>query len=121
MTRPYKYRVWNGREMVSPDYIDREGFAHWREDSVSCQSQKIMQSTGLKDANGKKIYEGDVLQNIYSKTLFNWLISFNDGAFILRNIGVDGYLMDEIRLTQSSCLERVVIGNTYANPELLES
>jgi uncharacterized phage protein (TIGR01671 family) len=78
-----------------------------------------MQFTGLHDKNGKEIYEGDIMQHKFDERLFNWLISFDDGAFVLQNIGVDGYLMDKIRLTQTSCIERIVIGNIYENPELL--
>ena len=58
----FKFRVWNGETMISPDYIDRKGFAHWKEDSIPVSSNKIMQFTGLKDKNGKEIYEGDILR-----------------------------------------------------------
>ena len=79
-----------------------------------------LQFTGLKDKNGKEIYEGDILKHWYSDSLFNWLISFDDGSFVLQNIGVDGYLMDKYKLTESGCLDREVIGNMYENPELLK-
>ena len=78
-----------------------------------------MQFTGLIDRNGKEIYEGDILKHYYSDSLFNWLISFDDGAFVLQNIGIDGMLLDKYKLTQSGCLEREIIGNKFENPELM--
>jgi hypothetical protein len=38
-----KFRVWNGEQYVSPDYITREGFACWKEDSIPQMSDKIEQ------------------------------------------------------------------------------
>lgn len=26
-----KFRAWDGEKMISPDYIDRKGIAHWKE------------------------------------------------------------------------------------------
>ena len=82
----------------------------------------IMQSTGLKDKNGKEIFEGDVLELCdCGETLGNvkayWDSSL--GAFMLDAIVVDGRepmykVMDDEDFSYS------VIGNIYENPELLE-
>lgn len=56
-----KFRVWNGEEMISPDYIKRDGSAWWSENSIPETSDKVMQFTGLLDKNGKEIYEGDIV------------------------------------------------------------
>ncbi len=58
----FKFRVWNGEQMVSPDYITRDGCAHWKEDSIPNSSNKLMQCTGIKDMEGNLVYEGDVIQ-----------------------------------------------------------
>ena len=67
MSREIKFRVWNGEQMISPDYITRSGVGYWKEDSIPCYSEELMQFTGLKDKNGVDIYEGDVLLYAGSK------------------------------------------------------
>lgn len=69
--RELKFRAWDGEQMVSPEYIDRRGIAHWKENSIPTTSDKVMQYTGLKDKNGKEIYEGDINQD---KGLMIWWV-----------------------------------------------
>jgi len=84
----------------------------------------VEQSTGLKDANGKEIYEGDILQPVISYTKRNIGKPFEVkkgnyvyGKWIAKDVsskgfGVDGYYFsNEMRL----------IGNVHTNPELLEA
>ena len=60
MTREIKFRAWSGEEMVSTEYIDRNGLGFWNENSIPTYSDKLMQYTGLKDSNGKDIYDPGV-------------------------------------------------------------
>ena len=62
MSREIKFRAWNGEEMISPDYITRDGYGYWKENSIPTRSKELMQYTGLKDKNGKEIYEGDIVE-----------------------------------------------------------
>lgn len=78
-----------------------------------------MQYTGLKDKNGKEIFEGDIVQQNY-KDMYNQSQAFagevvySDCVYWLKNGGEYTFLYDEYRIYES-----VVIGNIYENPELL--
>jgi uncharacterized phage protein (TIGR01671 family) len=78
----------------------------------------LMQYTGLKDKNGKEIYEGDILNMTYHgsvsivKPEIKGVVGFERCSFIIEENGIS---LGKI----GRSLE--VIGNIYENPELLES
>ena len=80
--------------------------AHERFD-VEKENLTIMQYTGLKDKNGKEIYEDDIAR--HPDHLRDHVITFNPLAGWLSNF-IDG--------TSHEYIE--VIGNIYENPELLK-
>ena len=72
----------------------------------------LMQYTGLKDKNGKEIYEGDMLQ-VNSGQIGVILYHEDRAGFIFQ----DGY--NEMLYQKTHNLE--IIGNIHENPELLDS
>lgn len=84
---------------------------------------KVMQSTGLKDKNGKLIYEGDILGGIY-----HGYIEYCDECkcfqLKVKDYGClacegDLHWYELVEAEEQNELE--VIGNIYENKELLES
>ena len=80
--------------------------------SIKLENNILMQSTGLKDKNGKLIYEGDILQENWHKYILEW----GNGAYIIKDIKTGTSYM----FTSGLCIEKSeVIGNIYQDKELL--
>ena len=110
--------------------------------TVRVNPSTICQCTGLKDKNGKLIWENDILlQKTTEKHWCEWqhmgLVKYgehdwNEGVYGYKNIGffVEPIVKegDETRMKPGLCQEDLVfenypyevIGNTFDNPELLE-
>ena len=76
----------------------------------------LMQSTGLKDKNGKEIFEGDVVKmakNVYSEPTYYEVVIHRGGAYRLES-KQHGC---ELWLRYTDC---EIAGDIYKNPELLE-
>lgn len=89
--------------------------------TVSPDEIELMQSTGLKDKNGKEIFEGDILcdEGIEQESEFVYVtVSYREGMWVCDQITDElcgyGGALNEFDNDYS------IIGNIYENPELLE-
>lgn len=82
--------------------------------------ETVGQYTGLKDRNGKEIYEGDIVEYGGPQYLeiYRALIKYKDDRYIADWIG-DVSLRKDIHFWTTE-REIQVIGNIYDNPELLQ-
>ena len=150
MNRKIKFRAWDkayslmnykvqvgNTDYADPNYtcnsiwVDSGDFKTigWMNADDKCID--LMQFTGLKDKNGKEIYEGDLLTCLnahddYQSDVFK--VTFEDGCFCLRILNTDTFataislrenISNSLISTDSEPIYNV-IGNVFENPELLQ-
>ena len=86
-----------------------------KEGCLKIKPNTIGQYTGLKDKNGKKIFEGDILE-------FDFYDIGKQRAFVYWNEKYCAFLLNVIsnNFEFAKISDGKVIGNIYENPELLK-
>lgn len=118
-----RFRAWlkEDKEMVDVEEINfYNGEFDFIGDAITwmCKSNDcvLMQSTGLRDKNGKEIFEGDVVKmakNVYSEPTYYEVVRHRGGAYRLESKQYGC----ELWLRHTDC---EIAGDIYKNPELLE-
>lgn len=111
--REIKFRAYikKSRKMVDVNVLRLQGWMIGNDgDSYNENEYILMQYTGLKDKNGKEIYEGDIVR---------WDDGTSDNIKWMDEFGCWGTEVTNF-LCNCNFEQFAVIGNIYENPELLE-
>ena len=129
MKREIKFRSWDKvlKKMWWPrDFVQGEMGIFECDVTIVGDECELMQYTGLKDKNGKEIYEGDIVKIYMAQTneWVNYQILFYKGVFGLGKSLEKTELYDFLQklIYFSGNKEQCnfeVIGNIHQNPELL--
>jgi len=143
--RQIKFRAWDKEEKRMVHFGNHfyvggtNDLCFIGEDSPNNMKELLMQYTGLKDKNGKEIYEGDILdvdiimgedekRGVHSTD--KGIVIFKNGCFNLDIISVEYYGSlaridnegwgEDILINIIFENEPEIIGNIYENPKLLK-
>ena len=124
MQREIKLRAWDKKQKSFINGFNMIGFStgqgapkrklqrfdtYWDEEEVV-----IMQYTGLKDKNGKEIYEGDIVKFGEDEIPYE-VYRHDSGSFDAKGLSLWEWISENGEEN-----EWEVIGNTHDNPELLQ-
>ena len=136
MNRKIQFRIWdkNGKMFYYSGsvYLSADGLGllflcldgnEYIDEPFLSENYVVQQFTGLKDKNGKEIYEGDIFRwinaNDYkSEKQETGVVKYCGNAFNLFELG-ERYNITHY-LTNAS-INGSIIGNIFENPELLKN
>jgi len=139
MTREIKFRMWSEEavkyfsdpqvfECLMQQYCHDNNAPSLKHDHIG-DGMVFEQYTGLKDKNGKEIYEGDIVRNFWTCKYKNsgkpptYTVVFKDGCFQFWAGSENGNYkcVSKIYWPAEHCKPEnwEIIGNIHENPELV--
>lgn len=120
----FKFRAWYQQAKIMTEPFFFSDIRRKEDGFIGYGSNIIMQYTGLKDKNGKEIYEGDIVKRIVNK----WVQDQGVVKFGFHKVTSDewyytdayGFYTDSVYTAFEDDEDYEVIGNIYENPELLD-
>lgn len=121
MIRKYRGKTWDGKWVYGlPVYLIQENYDNNDIDGISTSfdinedvnPETVGQFTGILDDNNVEIYEGDIIEDVIGK--FKTQVYFYKGRFVA---GPSKMIISD---SPSTSRRKVVVGNIYDNPELMD-
>ena len=129
--REIKFRVWKKSENRMIDWRELCEKDILRDVLDGIYLESVMQSTGLKDKNGKEIYEGDIVKGKFirylpEKKIFKIIsaVIFEHGMFRIKcrySKWSKKFYYDSFPYSHGKGEYLKIIGNIFENPELQEA
>ncbi|PFS27995.1 hypothetical protein COK65_30780 [Bacillus thuringiensis] len=114
----YQFRVWNVMSKKMMDWGEIFDLPAWEifPGTPEQRAFNVMQYTGLKDKNGKEIYEGDILE-FSGNVVALGIVKYNENFATFQACnGNSGWLFGNESGTNIE-----ILGNIYENPELVKN
>lgn len=115
-----KFRTWQCEDNDGFAYFDLTDDGAKELVLIQLAGGPFEQYTGLKDKNGREIYEGDVLEWKLGDFINRMVVRWNQDECCFELHFFKGHFGDSLLTKDDANSDYEVIGNIHENPELLE-